>query len=157
MAIVLREINMENFRECIQLHVRDDQRGFVAPNVYSLAEAKVDGVSIPLAIYNEDTMVGFIMYCFDQDDETGYIDRLMVDERYQGRGFGKSAMLKVIWRLRRIPGCKRIMTSFAHTNAVADALYNSLGFQRTGETTEDGRETIVMLNCKGEGKPDIGW
>ena len=156
MSIHLKEINMENFRECIQLKVRKDQKDFVAPNVYSLAEAKADGVSIPLAIYDEDTMVGFIMYCFDQETETGYIDRLMVDERYQGHGFGKRAMLEVIQRLRRISGCKRIITSFAHTNAVADALYTSLGFQRTGDITEDGRETIMMLSCQGVGKLDIG-
>jgi diamine N-acetyltransferase len=156
MAIHLKEIDMENFRECIQLKVKEDQKDFVAPNVYSLAEAKADGVSIPLAIYNENTMVGFIMYCFDQDEDTGYIDRLMVDKRYQGHGFGRSAMIEVIRRLQGIPGCKQIMTSFAHTNAVADSLYTSLGFFRTGKVTEDGRETIMMLNCHREEKPDIG-
>jgi diamine N-acetyltransferase len=156
MAIHLQEISMENFRECIQLKVRDDQKDFVAPNVYSLAEAKADGVSIPLAIYNDDTMVGFIMYCFDQDEGTGYIDRLMVDRRYQGHGFGRSAMTKVIRRLREFPACKRILTSFAHTNVVADSLYSTLGFCRTGEVTEDGRETIMVLNFKGTEKADMG-
>jgi diamine N-acetyltransferase len=60
------------------------------------------------------------MYCFDQDEEIGYIDRLMVDKRYQGRGFGRSATMGVIRRLQGFPGCKRF-TSFTHTNAVADS------------------------------------
>jgi diamine N-acetyltransferase len=127
--------------------VMEDQKYFVAPNVYSLAEAKADGVSIPLAIYNENTMVGFIMYCFDQDEGTGYIDRLMIDERYQRHGYCKASMLEVIQRLEKIPECKRIQTSFAHANSVADALYTSLGFCRTGDVTEDGSETIMILDC----------
>jgi len=144
-SIQLREITMDNFRECIHLNVREDQKYFVAPNVYSLAEAKADGVSNPLAIYNGDTMVGFIMYCFDPDEEMGYIDRLMVDARYQGQGYGKTAMLEVIQRLKSLPACKRIKTSFVHANEAADVLYAGLGFCRTGEVTEDGKETVVIL------------
>ena len=145
MSIQLREITMDNFHDCIRLNVREDQKYFVAPNVYSLAEAKADGISNPLAIYNGDTMVGFIMYCFDPDEEMGYIDRLMVDQRYQGQGYGRAAMVEVIQRLKSLPACKRIRTSFAHTNEAADALYASLGFCRTGEVTEDGKETVVVL------------
>lgn len=145
MSIQLREITMDNFRECIHLNVTEDQKYLVAPNVYSLAEAKADGVSNPLAIYNGDTMVGFIMYCFDPDEGMGYIDRLMVDERYQGQGYGRAAMPEVIQRLESFPACKRIKTSFTHANGVADALYSCLGFSRTGEVTEDGKETVVVL------------
>ena len=58
----LREINMKNFRECIDLKVSDSQKGFVASNMYSLAEAKADNVSNPYAIYDGEQMVGFIMY-----------------------------------------------------------------------------------------------
>ncbi len=83
---------MANFRECIRLSVADDQRGFVAYNMYSLAEAKADGVSNPLAIYTGETMVGFIMYCFEADSGTGCIGRLMVAADHQRRGYGRSAM-----------------------------------------------------------------
>jgi diamine N-acetyltransferase len=147
MPIQLREINMENFRECIHLSVRQDQMDFVAPNVYSLAEAKADGISHPLTIYHNDIMVGFIMYCFVQEEHKSYIDRLMIDKRYQGNGYGRAAMLEVIQRLKRIPECRHIQTSFAHANIVAEKLYSSLGFLSTGEVTEDGKETIVVLDC----------
>jgi diamine N-acetyltransferase len=147
MSIQLREITMENFRECIHLSVRQDQMDFVAPNVYSLAEAKADGVSNPFAIYHNDIMVGFIMYCFDQAEHKGYVDRLMIDQRYQGNGYGRAAMKEVIQRLKRMSGCKQIQTSFAHVNIVAENLYSSLGFHPTGKATEDGMETIVVLDC----------
>jgi len=141
--IELREITMDNFRECIRMAVAEHQRGFVASNMYSLAEAKADGVSIPRAIYSGDVMVGFTMYNFDSDNGTGYIDRLMVAAGHQRRGYGEAAMTELISRFRNTPGCLRIRTSFEPTNTVADALYQSLGFCRTGEV-DDG-ETVVVL------------
>jgi diamine N-acetyltransferase len=145
--IELREITMENFRECIKLEVGDHQRMFVASNMYSLAEAKADGVSNPLAIYAEDQMVGFIMYCFDPELNLGYIDRLMVGADYQARGYGRAAMIEVIKRLQNTPSCQRIRTSFHPENEVADNLYTSLGFRKTGEIDEG--EVVVVLDCSG--------
>jgi diamine N-acetyltransferase len=142
-TIELREITMENFRECIDLSVAEHQGGLVASNMYSLAEAKADGVSNPLAVYADGRMVGFTMYCFDPKSGIGYIDRLMVAADHQGRGYGRAAMTEVIERLRGTAGCRCIRTSFEPTNAVAEALYESLGFRRTGEI-HDGEVVAVL-------------
>jgi diamine N-acetyltransferase len=141
--VELREITMENFDECIRLSVADHQRDFVASNMYSLAEAKADGVSNPLAVYADGQMVGFTMYCFDPRSGIGYIDRLMVAAEHQGRGYGRAAMTEVIERLWSTPGCRWIRTSFEPTNAVAEALYESLGFRKTGEIDEG--EVVMVL------------
>jgi diamine N-acetyltransferase len=146
MEATLREITMDNFRECIELSVADEQKGFVASNTYSLAEAKADGVSVPLAIYSDDRMVGFIMYDFEPKEDRGYITRLMVDQRFQGNGHGRSAMRQVIDRLKQIPACKEIQTSFAPENTTADGLYTSLGFDRTGEMNEG--EIVLRLRVR---------
>ena len=143
MDVDLREITMDNFAECIRLHVAENQKSFVAPNVYSLAEAKADGVSNPLAIYASEQMVGFIMYDFEPNEDRGYISRLMIDTRFQGSGYGRAAMVRVIDRLRQIPQCREIQTSYAPKNAVAHRLYETLGFEQTGETL-DG-ETVVRM------------
>ena len=145
MDVTLREITMKNFRESIRLSIQEDQKGFVASNVYSLAEAKVDGVSNPFAIYVGDQMVGFIMYDFERKENRGYITRLMVDARFQHSGYGRAAIIQVIDRLNAIPGCHEIYTSFVPANTVAAKLYASLGFEITGETTEDGTETVARL------------
>ncbi len=144
MPDLLREITMDNFRTCIGLRVADDQQRFVASNVYSLAEAKADGVSNPFAIYANNEMVGFIMYDFAPQESRGHITRLMVDARFQGRGYGRAAMTEVIGRLKRKPGIRDIRTSFHPDNRIADALYTSLGFKRTGEV-DDG-EIVACLN-----------
>lgn len=49
--IALRKINMKNLHECLNLKLKKGQKNFVASNMYSLAEAKADNVSVPLAIY----------------------------------------------------------------------------------------------------------
>ena len=70
------------------------------------------------------------------------IDRLMVAAKYQGRGYGRAAMLEAIERLEGMPGCRRIRTSFEPTNVVAESLYESLGFRKTGEVTHG--EIVVI-------------
>ncbi|MBU0596146.1 GNAT family N-acetyltransferase [Candidatus Bipolaricaulota bacterium] len=143
MDVTLREITNDNFIECIRLTVSEDQKNFVATNVYSLAEAKADGVSNPFAIYADDLMVGFIMYDFEPEEDRGYISRLMIDARFQGNGYGRAAMQQVIDRFKRIPECKEIQTSYAPANAAAEHLYEDLGFRQTGEEI-DG-ETVVRM------------
>ena len=118
---------MNNFIESIRLEVTEDQKRFVATNVFSLAEAKADGVSHPLAIYADDRMVGFIMF----------------DTRVQGNGYGRVAMAQVIGRFSEMPECREIQTSFEPTNAAAEKLYLSLGFEHTGETVDD--EIVVRM------------
>ncbi len=146
MSVTLREITMENFHACISLQLTDEQKGFVASNVYSLAEAKADGISVPLAIYAEDAIVGFVMYWFDEDRHQGHVERLMVDARFQGRGHGRAAMKEVLHRLWSRPDCQAIQTSVAHANVAAESLYASLGFRRTGETVNDGEEAVMLLD-----------
>jgi diamine N-acetyltransferase len=143
MNVTLREITMDNFSECIRLSVSEDQKGFVASNVFSIAEAKADGVSEPFAIYAGEQMVGFVMYDFEPKENRGYITRLMIDATFQRNGYGLAAMRQVIGRLKRIPECREILTSFAPGNTTAERLYAGFGFERTGEV-EDG-EVVVRL------------
>jgi len=75
----------------------------VASNMFSLAEAKADGVSQPLAIYSDETMVGFTMFWYDDRNLKGYIDRLMIGHRFQRKGYGRAAMIGVIDRLKAYP------------------------------------------------------
>ena len=148
MDVMLREITMDNFLECIRLDVAEDQKGFVASNVFSLAEAKVDRVSNPLTIYADDRLVGFIMYDFEPKEDRGYISRLMIDARFQGNSYGRAAMSLVVDRLKEIPECREIQTSFEPTNAAAERLYASFGFERTEETV-DG-EIVVRMKLTGQ-------
>ncbi|MFA5308134.1 MAG: GNAT family N-acetyltransferase [Dehalococcoidales bacterium] len=143
MGITLREINKDNWKECIALQVGDEQKTFVVANVYSLAEAGFYPAYQPLAVYHGNMMVGFIMYGKDPDDGCYRILRLMIDRKYQRMGYGKAAMHEVIRLLKEKPDCDSISISHVPENVIADKLYSSLGFCETGEVI--GGETVERL------------
>ncbi|MBE0697007.1 MAG: GNAT family N-acetyltransferase, partial [Anaerolineaceae bacterium] len=103
--ISLRPITPQNFREVIRLQVSEDQKNFVASNAYSLAEAGVFPHRSPLAIYADETPVGFLMSAFDEETQRHWIFRLMIAASQQGHGYGRAAMRLLIERMRAIPGC----------------------------------------------------
>ncbi len=144
MEVCLRPITIENWRQCIKLTLKEEQRDFVASNVYSLAEAAYETCCVPLAIYDGDMMVGFIMYALDPDDEAYWIYRFMVDRDHQGQGYGRKGLRQVIERLKVLPGCDKIFLSYEPENLVAEKLYESMGFAKTGQI-EHG-EIVSCLN-----------
>jgi len=140
--VELREVTPANFAECIGLKVLPEQQAFVATNVYSLAEAKADQSLQPRAVYAGDDMVGFVMYGRDPSDGRCWVVRLMVDHRYQGRGYGRAAMLAAMEALRAYPDCHEIWVSYEPHNSRAQALYRSLGFEERGM---NGGETAAFV------------
>ena len=148
----LRNITTDNFQECIGLEVAESQRDLVASNMKSLAEAKVSPNLFPLAIYDAAVrgcekprlpVVGFTMY--EVVAGAGFILRLMVDRRYQGKGYGRAAMVEVIRRLRLHPEVELIATSHRRGNEVASNLYRSLGFVEWGVEWAKENESEVFL------------
>ena len=135
--ITLQEITADTWRQCARLKVRSDQENFVAPNVSSLAQSKYEPGLLPLAVYDGETMVGFVMYS-EQPYEPGkyFIYRVMVGAEFQGKGYGRDAMLALIERMQALPECREIVLSYEPENSVAERLYESLGFRKTGEIFE---------------------
>jgi len=130
----LVEIDRHNYLSILDLSVSEEQRSFVASNTYSLAQAFVQPECVPLALYAENKPVGFAMYCIDENDREYWIYRLMIDQRHQGRGYGRAAMLLLIDRIRSEMDEERhrIYISFEPENEVAKSLYESLGFVPDG-------------------------
>lgn len=142
--IELREVTPQNFKECINLRVADSQNSFVATNLMTIAQAKIIFPSARLkAIYADDEIVGFTMFGLDEDDGRYYLGRLMIDEKHQRKGYGKVAVLAVIEELRKIEDCSEIYLSFVPENVSAKKLYESVGFQKTGELS--GNELIMKF------------
>ena len=134
--ISLRPVDQSNYRECIELSVAPDQERFVASNLQSLADAYVyrDGAE-PYAVYSEDEMIGFALL-FPLDEGRGFIIvRLMVDRRFQGRGYGRGA-LEAIIELVRGRGLSLVRLSVVPENQQALEFYRRNGFVETGELEE---------------------
>lgn len=136
MKIDLKDITKENLPDILNLKIAESQKGFVATNAKSLAQSKYYPSFVPLAIYNEEIPVGFVMYGVDDDDNTTWIIRMMIDERYQRCGYGKNALKIIIDRIVSETGCKEIFLSFEPHNDAARKLYESFGFADTGRIEE---------------------
>ena len=72
--------------------------------------------------------------------------RLMVDEKYQGKGHGREIMKQVLDSFRTDERIKNVGISYEPENEVARKLYASLGFEEPGEII-DG-ETLAVLNLR---------
>jgi diamine N-acetyltransferase len=146
MTVTLKEITRNNWYEATKLRVHENQEKYVAPNLYSIAQSKFYPTWVPLAIYNGDgAMVGFVMYGVEDGDKEGdyWIIRLMIDKNHQGQGYGRAAMQAVLERIKALPTVKNIFVSYVPVNEVAEKLYASLGFEKTG-TIEDGEEVVQL-------------
>ena len=161
--ITLKPITVENFEEVLELRASEE---FVAPNAYSLAEAYCDlkealengeqyrqhRYSIPYAIACNETIVGFLKMGYEdgKDINAGgdiyWLGRFMIDEKHQGKGYGKAAMAVFIDFVKSKPHgyeVKYIYTSVVPNNHIATKLYERMGFVKTGAQLED--EDLMRL------------
>ena len=142
MSLSFREITEHNFHECIRLRVRDDQK-YVASNVYSIAQSKIEPKFHPLAIYNDDTMVGFIMYELNYQKKELYLCRFMIDQQYQHMGHGKGSLDILKEMAMGNPGIEKIELSTKPDNVHGIKVYERFGFKDTG-ILDDGEEVFVL-------------
>lgn len=157
--IQLRRIDSRNIWEIVALEVREDQKYFVATNTQSILEAYCaitnGGVALPFGIYDGEKPVGFVMIgygCGDWEDapaiarENYSVWRLMIDRRWQGKGYGKAAMTAALDYIRTFPCGKAecCYLSYEPENVVAKRLYHSFGFRENGEM--DGEEVVAVLS-----------
>lgn len=144
MNITLRNIDENNWRDCISLKVKNDQKKFVASNENGLAIAFAHKEMQPRGIYYGETMVGFLMYAQDPDDGVYYINRLMIDKKYQRKGFGTKA-LEILLNGLRDSGVESVDIIHKPDNEVAIKLYKSLGFKLTENTLDENVISNVIL------------
>lgn len=155
----LQKVNEKNVWDILNLKVAESQKEFVASNDISIIEAYTaitgNGYAFPFGIYEDDTPVGFLMVGYDTDD---YWDdapaiakgnynlwRLMIDERYQSKGYGREAVGLALDFIRTCPcgSADYCWLSYEPENDAARELYRSFGFVETGEY--DGKEIIAIL------------
>jgi diamine N-acetyltransferase len=143
-VVTLREITADTVDAILGLRVRDDQ-AFVATNAKSIAQAHFHPeIAWYRAIYADDTPVGFVMLSDDPGIPEYYLWRLMIDERFQGRGYGRRAMGLLIAHVRTRPGAAALITSVVPGEGGPAPFYEKLGFAFTGETEDD--ELVMSLS-----------
>ncbi|RIK41161.1 MAG: GNAT family N-acetyltransferase [Chloroflexi bacterium] len=147
--ITTRPVTAANWREAIALEIHPDQRDFTPSVAVSLAKAYIqpDGaVYDPFAIYAGRAMVGFYSFIY-YPGEIKYcsIGGFLIDKRYQGKGYGRAALVDFLQGVRRkYATCTDVFLTVHPQNVVAARLYTSIGFVKTGDVI-DGEEVMRLV------------
>ena len=102
-----------------------------------------------MGIYDGDLPVGFSMYGFFREEYPPegrlWLDRLLIDARFQGRGYGRAALEALLERLSREYPEKDVYLSVIEGNDVATRLYEQYGFRFIGEKDIHGEDVMVRV------------
>lgn len=141
-VIHLKEINWKNYRQCFALKISEKQKKnhSVASNVAILARTyayRNDG-SCAYAIYNDGVMVGLLMYRDWGEVPKSYVlDQFMIDEHFQGKGYGKEAIHLILEIMKNEGKYNRVELGCSRENVDAMKFYESCGFYYSGDDYED--------------------
>lgn len=153
--IELRKIDHNNWLRCIALEVGEEQRQYVNPNLFSLAEAYVHSDAnkedaetyyrcIPFALYHKDEMIGFALITYEKehdfDGKPAYeLYRLMIDKKHQGHGYGREAIQILLAYIKTFPygEAKCVYAEWHPENKASERLCTASGFLIVG-TEDDG-------------------
>ena len=155
--IRFEEITNKNIWKVCALEPFENQKEFVAENIQSLAEAYATrnegNNSLPLAVYNDEILIGFVMIgkgTVGNEEESDLIKenyslwRLMIDHKYQGQGLGKQTMDAVMSLIRTFPfgEAQKVWLSYEPENTRARDIYLKYGFVETSEMC--GNEIVAV-------------
>ena len=138
-------VNNRNRKEAEDLSVFSEQSGFIESVSECLKEADELKLWRPVGIYDGSTLIGFAMYGYFPEPAPGqlWLDRLLIDKKYQGKGDGKQAVLALLDKLRTEYQRDTVYLSVYENNPHAIQLYQQIGFHFNGEYDTNGERVMV--------------
>ncbi|WP_314050019.1 GNAT family N-acetyltransferase [Abiotrophia defectiva] len=148
MSVTLRDITGDNYFQVLDLKISPEQEAakFVAPVVRSLADAwyyREEGITYPKAIYAKEDLVGFIMYDLDPESQQVFIWRFLIDQRYQGKGYGRQTIETVLAMAKEQAQMTKVVADYVDGNEPMKKILLDLGFEETG-FDQDSKEHIMV-------------
>ena len=146
--IALRPVTAENRAALQSLRVSPRQERFVSTVANAFAEAEEHPAAHPLTfgLYDGETPVGFVMIA-DEVDDPSYVPhflwKLLIDERYQGQGYGTVAV-DLVAEYFRTRGATSMWTSGGEGDGGPIPFYERYGFIREGGP--HGDEVMLRLD-----------
>ena len=145
--IELVPLTRDNWVACAKLPLPPEQQGFLAANVYSIAQLNFERHFTPRVIYANGQVVGFLMYCPENDPpdpELFWLFRFMVAAEHQRKGYGASALRLALVEMKAA-GATRVRTMHKPSNTVASSLYRKHGFAEIGVLSDGDIELELWL------------
>ncbi|HFH9837547.1 TPA: GNAT family N-acetyltransferase [Streptococcus suis] len=143
--IELKPVDESSYQAVLDLTVAEADKGFVAPNVRSLADAwlyRDNGDVFPYAIWADEQVVGFALIDIDEDIQQYMLWRFMIGQEFQGKGYGQAALEVVIDQARAHPVCNH----YVKGNQKMARLLEKNGFVLD---LEEERELVFRLETPG--------
>ena len=140
--IHLVDIDPSNWR--LDLKVAESQKTYVAGSAVMLARAYAyrEQRSRAFVIYDDETPIGMGMY-HDCPELNAYdLSQLFIDERCQGKGYGKVATKLVLDIMKQDGKYSKVVLCYVEGNDAARKLYENFGFV---EIDRDEDEIIMEL------------
>ena len=138
----LTDIAPDNWR--LELAVSEAQRAFVSDRTRLMARAYAyraqrsrafllceDGLPVGMGLYYDLPE----LQCYD-------LSQMFIDERYQGKGYGRAAVRAILEALKADGRYDRVILCYIEGNEAAKRLYEQFGFAETGR---DEDEIIMEL------------
>lgn len=135
--IQLRHITKDTVRAVCALEVRDDQKGYVAANALSIAQAYFEPTAVFRAVYRGAEPIGFIQWRNAEAPKVAMLWRLMIDRAHQSTGHGRAALALALQEMKS-SGFEVIETSVVLGPSSPLKFYLSQGFIECNQTTARG-------------------
>lgn len=143
--IEFKPVDRNNFNSCINLKSGLDE-SYLAPVSVQIAMSYVYPQKVPLAIYQNDVLIGFVSYEKDTVPRVAYdILVFIIDQKLQGMGFGTKALRAFVRYLFAFKDCDVITLNYNPENKRAQRLYKKIGFRDTGSIYNKNGERIMEL------------
>jgi diamine N-acetyltransferase len=136
MNVTLRPVTRDNYEAICDLSLTEAQTHYVASNLWSLVEAAFNDGYQTRAIYLDEAPVGFFMWV-EENAEKVSIWRFMVDQKFQQKNIGRTALNLLLDKLRVSVGLQQIEICYDPANPVAKDFYSSFGFVEVGMDDDD--------------------
>ena len=147
-AVRLTQVTEENWLEVASLSVKEHQKEYLAPAIGILARGYVyrDCNARVFVIEHDGIIVGAALVREFTDEPLGYdLQQFMIDQYFQGRGYGSAALTLILEELRKEGHYDHVEVCVKKKDAEAIHLYEKLGFTDSGYIDEDAPDSLNMI------------
>jgi diamine N-acetyltransferase len=155
-TVELRDIVTEDdYQAVMGLRRGPGQERYLGSMISHFEDAIADARACPRywSVHDGDQLVGFVMISDNipaetlaaDDDIVGpyYLWRLLIDHRFQRRGYGAATIDAVVRYLRTRPNAAALLTSCKSGDGSPQPFYLHYGFTKTGEM-KWGEDILVL-------------
>ena len=148
MDLKLVPVTKDNWRKAAFLTTDPERKmmleeQWIAANTFSLLQCQYDPNWDCRLLLDGEEAVGFVFYGYWEERDHYLLCRYMIDEKHQGKGYGKAFLPMVIHQIRSQYHSADVYVSVSEDNKRALSLYEKAGFVATEEMDEEERVYVL--------------